>query len=400
MTTDWKNWSGSVRFTPGTIEKPRHDRALAELVRRAAEKNQIVRVVGAGHSSMPLMETPDALISMEHFTEVESTDAERGEAVVGAGMKVEEASKHLLEKGLALHNTGDIDQQTIGGAIATATHGTGRKLQNLAGMLIGARLINGLGEVVEYHIEDHPDIIRGLRSSLGAIGLLTALRIKVQPKFQLHRRELCTNIDPVLEHLDQLMAENRNFDFYWYPRSDEAKIRLLNEPGSGTADLPYAHVTREYTGWSGDVLPRHRELRFEEMEYMLPIEAGPACFQEVRARIKDRWRQIVGWRVLYRTIAADDAYLSTAHARDSVSISLHQNASLPYWDFFKDIEPIFRAHNGRPHWAKKHTLGAAALAPLYPCWDDFNALRHQFDPENRFLNLHLRQLLEPEGVTA
>jgi FAD/FMN-containing dehydrogenase len=159
------------------------------------------------------------------------------------------------------------------------------------------------------------------------------------------------------------------------------------------AELPFARLLAEEIGWSHEVIPNARELRFEEMEYALPAAQGLACFREVRRRVKDHWRQSVGWRVLYRAVAADDAYLSLAHGRSTVTISLHQNATLPFREYFSDIEPIFRAHGGRPHWGKKHTLRAVALRPLYPGWDRFLEIRQRMDPGGVFLNPYLRELL-------
>jgi FAD/FMN-containing dehydrogenase len=394
MGLEWKNWSGSVRFHPDDIQTPENDEALASLVRRAGEQGRVVRVVGAGHSSSPLVETSELLVSLEKFKGLESHDNAAGEAVLRAGMTVHEAGSTLLEHGLALHNTGDVDVQTLEGAIGTGTHGTGAKLQNLSSMLIGVRMVNARGEIVECHEQSDPKTLRALRVSLGSLGIFTALRVRVLPAFQLERREWCSQIDDCRPHIDQLIAENRNFDFYWYPRSDEAKLRTLNPPGQGTTHLPFATVQKQYTGWSNEVLPRHRELRFEEMEYALPAENALACFDEVRQRVKACWRRIVGWRVLYRTIAADDAYLSPYHGRESVTISLHQNVGLPFWEYFKDIEPIFRAYSGRPHWGKKHTLIAKDLRSIYPKWEQFQSLRRESDPDGRFLNPYLRELFE------
>ncbi len=141
------------------------------------------------------------------------------------------------------------------------------------------------------------------------------------------------------------------------------------------------------------MIPRNRELKFEEMEYALPAEAGPACFRDVRERVKAHHRKHVGWRLLYRLVAPDDADLSPAHGRQTATISLHQNATLPYWEYFRDIEPVFRAYGGRTHWGKKHTLTAAELRPLYPRWDDFLEVRRQTDPQGVFLSPYLRALL-------
>ena len=202
--------------------------------------------------------------------------------------------------------------------------------------------------------------------------------------------------DDCLAHLDELADTHRNCDFYWYPRRDEVKLRTLNPPDIEPPSLPYARCIKDEVGFSHEIITRERKLKFEELEYLVPAQAGPACFQEVRRRILDHHRQHVAWRVLYRFVAADDAYLSPAHDRDSVAISVHQNASLPYQDYFDDIEPILRSHGGRPHWAKRHSLHGEALAQLYPRWSDFMQLRRRLDPHNVLLSEHLADLLGEE----
>lgn len=398
MSAPWSNWSGSLRFSPARIEEPADEESLARLVRTAAEGGRKVRVVGSGHSSTPLVQTDDTLISLVNLTGRLNANAEAGEATLGAGTTLNEAGKALLEVGLAIANLGDVDFQTVAGVIGTGTHGTGQRLKILPDQLIGLRLVTGTGEIREYSAAENPDFFRAARVSLGLLGIFTAVRLRLEPAFKLHRREWCTHIDDCLHHLDQLVAENRNMDFYWYPRSDLVKIRVANLPGDGSGDLAYARCVKEETGWISEVLPRQRELRFDEMEYWLPAPAGPECFREVRRRVKEKHRRMVGWRVLYRTVAADDTYLSSANGRDTVTISLHQNASLPYEDYFRDIEPIFRAYDGRPHWGKKHNLGPSALRPHFPMWDRFREIRREIDPGGTFLNPYLRRLLDiPEG---
>jgi FAD/FMN-containing dehydrogenase len=394
---EWTNWSGSIRFSPQRIETPESEDELAHLVREAASQGRHVRVVGAGHSSSPLVETPELLISMEKLTGLISHDNAASEAVLWAGTRIEDAGKALLDLGLALHNTGDIDQQFIGGSVGTGTHGTGRALQNLSSMLIGGRLITGTGAITEFSIERDPELVCAARVALGTLGIFTHMRLKLLPAFKLHRQEWCTHVDKCLAHLDELIESNRNFDFYWYPRSDRAKLRTLNLPG-GDHTIPYAELVLDETDWSAMALPKKRVLKFDEMEYALPAEAGPTCFQEIRKRVKAKHRKEVAWRTLYRTVAADDAYLSPAHGRDTVTISLHHNAGLPYEAYFNDIEPIFRDHGGRPHWGKKHNLTAEDLRPLYPKWDEFMGCREKFDPNGTFLNPYLRKLLLDKSV--
>jgi FAD/FMN-containing dehydrogenase len=221
------------------------------------------------------------------------------------------------------------------------------------------------------------------------------MTLRLVPAFDVERREFACSTHDALVHFDELAQTNRSLDFYWYPRRDDVKLRVVNPVGGGTHALPWARLLSHHAGYGHQVIPTHSGIphRFEECEYALPAEAGMACFREVRARVLDRWRHVVGWRVLYRTVAADEALISAAHGRDTVTISLHQNSTLPWSDYFADIEPIFRAHGGRPHWAKKHTCRAADLALLYPRWDDFLAIRAQFDPHGVFLTPHLRALL-------
>lgn len=390
-TKEWVNWSGSVRFAPESVEAPHTEEEVSSLVRRAAGEGLTVRPVGAGHSSTEIMRTEGVLVSLENLRGRESHDAAVPEATLRPGTTVREAGDALLEVDLSMENLGDVDYQTLAGGIGTGTHGTGKGYTNLSGQMVGGRMVIGSGEVVE--LDRDPELLRAAKVSLGAFGIFTALRLRARRAHRLTRREWCTRIDDCLENLDALVSENRHFDFYWYPRSDEVKLRTWNPPEESPAEIPYATLVKDKTGWSKDVLPNPQELRYEEMEYALPAEAGPECFREVRKRIKEKHRKYVGWRVLYRTIAPDDGYLSPFYDRESVTIAVLQNNTLPYREYFEDIESVFRAYEGRPHWGKKHTLRAGELRPLYPMWDRFLEVRERMDPEGVFMSPYLRRLL-------
>jgi FAD/FMN-containing dehydrogenase len=382
-----------VQCTPRLIAEPRDEAEVAKLVRQVRAQGQAVRPLGSGHSSSPLVSNDDVVVSFAGLRGVIASDRDRCEAVVRAGTTLHEAGSALHELGLAFPNLGDIDRQTIAGACMTGTHGTGERLRNLADMLVGGRFVAADGSIQDFSIEAEPDLTMAFRVSLGTLGLLTEVRLRLLPAYRLRRREWCGHVSDCLEHLDELVNGNRSMDFYWYPRSDEVKIRTMNLEDQATDDLPFGRCVEDKVDWSHRVIAQKRSLRFEEMEYALPAEAGADCFREIRERVKDRHRHIVGWRVLYRTVAADDAWLSPAHGRDTVTISLHQNATLPYREYFADIETIFRSYGGRPHWAKKHSLTATELRPLYPAWDRFQAMRQQWDPEGVFLTPALRTLL-------
>lgn len=393
MAQRWQNWSGSLEFSPEQIATPRSTGELQQWVRRVRARNGTLRVVGQGHSSPPLVKTDDILISLKEMSGVVSTDRRRCQALVRPGSTLQEMGEQLLEADLAVHNLGDVNVQQLGGAIGTGTHGTGRQLGNLSTMLIGLRMVTADGEIMERHIEEDPEFIRAARVALGTLGIFTLLRIQAQPAFKLLRQEWCTSVHHCMEHLQELIEDNRNFDFYWYPRRDEVKLRTLNPPDEARP-IPYADLLNEEIDWAPRIISKTRELRFDEMEYCLPHEEGPKAFLKVRRKILDEHRRGVGWRTLYRTTAPDDAMLSPSHRRPTAVISIHQNATLPFEEFFRDIEPIFLAHRGRPHWGKQHTLRAPELSTLYPDWQRFQSLRRQLDPDGLFMNDYLRNLFD------
>lgn len=392
---EWRNWSGSVRSSPLRIECPRDEAQLRDVVARVAGRGGHARAVGAGHSSSSLVGADDTLVRTTGLAGIVSVDRERRRATVRAGTTLDDLGRDLYAHDLALPNYGDVATQTIGGAIGTGTHGTGPSERNLSAMLVGARLVRPDGSV-QCVDETDSDCLRALRVSLGVLGILSEVTLQLVPTFDVERREYASATEATLDALPGLVDGNRSFDFYWYPRRDDTKLRLVNPFNGGTPAPEGARPLVRTTGAGHLVIPTHSGIphRFEECEYALPTDAGPACFRAVRERVLQRWRTSVGWRVLYRTVAADNAWLSPAEGRATTTISLHQNASLPWKEYFEDIEPIFRAHGGRPHWAKKHTMRAAQLAPLYPHWAAFARLRHDFDPGDAFLPPALRPLLE------
>ncbi|MDO3705077.1 D-arabinono-1,4-lactone oxidase [Micromonospora sp. C28SCA-DRY-2] len=403
MGHEFVNWSGSLVFTPARYAEPDDEDEVRALVRRARQDGTTVRPVGSGHSSSPLVRTDGILLSLDRMAGVISDRA--GLATVWAGTKLKTLGEGLYDAGLAMDNLGDVDYQSIAGATATGTHGTGLGFGNLSTQVAGVRLVTGTGELLDVGADSNPELLPAVRLSLGVLGVVTRVTLEVQPRYDLHRRSWCAPIEWTLDHLAELQHTNRNMDFYWYPRSDQTQIRVMNRadetpeervwalPRVSGSD-PWARPREVQVGPTHRTIPRHRELRFEEIEYMLPAEAFPACFAEVRRRIRERHRRTVGWRVLVRSIAADDIWLSNAYGRPTTTIACLQNTSLPHEEYFRDVEAVFRQYGGRPHWGKKHWLTARELRPLYPRWDDFQALRRRLDPDGVFLGPDQARLLE------
>jgi len=398
----YQNWSGSLRFRPSRAVAPRSEEELAQIIGDASRQGRTVRPVGSMHSSTGIIATDDILVSLDHFRGVYSVDQKAHRAEVGAGTVLRDLGKRLSEIGLAMPNYGDVATQTIAGAIGTGTHGSGIDLYNLSMTLVGGSMVTGSGAIKTFSLESDPDLVRAMRVSFGTLGILTRIELQLEPDYQLHRQEWCTTFDAVFPRLCEFAAENRNFDLYWYPRSDEVKLRCLNPPGEGPDYSSFAWLAESRTGAPHEVIPKHSDLpdKFDEMEYAFAADAARDCLLAIRDRIRSRWRRTVCWRVLYRFVKADDTWLSEAHARETATISLHQNSSLPFRDYFADIEPIFQSHGGRPHWAKIHTMTGAQLGARYPMWRRFGQLRRELDPDGVLLTPYLRGLLAPQMEAA
>lgn len=400
MTETFTNWSGSVSFEPAQHVRPTSSPQVAKIVTKARKSGTSVRPVGSGHSSTPIMNTEGTLVSLENLSGVLEADPQLGQARVLPGTGLRDLGAELAEHGVAMENLGDVDYQAIAGAVSTGTHGSGITLGNLSSTLVGGTLINGLGEEVPFGVdagkEADDDLLRAAQVSLGTLGVFTSLTLRVEDAYELHRQNWITHIDWVLENFEELVDSNRSVDFYWYPRSDLAQVRMLNKPGDEPDLKPEGHIKKDETGPNYEIIPNDRMLHFEEMEYMLPFDGDLAVFREVRDRIKARHRKTVGWRVLVRTIAADNAMISNAQNRPTMTVALLQNNTMPFKEYFDDIQPIFWEFDGRPHWGKKHTHKAADLAPLYPEWDRFHQIRRQMDPDGIFMNDYLRELFGEE----
>lgn len=395
-----ENWSGSISFTPQKLKRPASEREVVRLVRQARRRGRGVRPIGSGHSSTPLMSTEDVLVSLDRMVGVVEADPQQGWARVLPGTGLRDLGAELERHGLAMENLGDVDYQAIAGALCTATHGSGISLGNLSSTMIGGRLVTGEGKVVSFGVDagrDESDpLLRAAQVSLGALGILTSVTLRLEEAHALHRQNWMTHIDWVLKNFEELVRSNRSVDFYWYPRSDMAQVRMLNKPGDEPDLVPPGELKEDLIGPNYEVIPNDRHLKFEEMEYMLPMDTSLEAFREVRERIRSVHRARVGWRVLVRTIAPDEAMVSTAQRRETLTVALLQNNTLSFAEYFDDLEPLLRRFRGRPHWGKKHSLKAPQLRMLYPEWTQFQDIRRSVDPDDIFMNDYLRELFGEE----
>ncbi|MCZ6508545.1 MAG: FAD-binding protein, partial [Acidobacteria bacterium] len=307
---DWSNGSGSVTCTAREVARPRSVDDVIAAVRAAERAGHGIRVVGSGHSFTPLGATDGTIVVLGRLRGVEDIDSEKREATVLAGSKLYHLGKPLLDAGLALENMPDIDRQAIAGAIATGTHGTGETLGSLSTQVIGMRLVIASGEVIEIS-EREPDLLRAAQVSLGALGVVTHVRLRLLPAYRLHEKTRTASYEECTDTLASRIAENRHFEFFWVSGRDACMKKTLNttaiEADSETSDT--RTLSGERIGPAHEIFPSARNTPFNEIAYSVPAEEGPDCLSELRELMLGKHKAIT-WPLEYRTVAADDIFLS------------------------------------------------------------------------------------------
>jgi FAD-linked oxidoreductase len=437
----WSNWAGNVTASPRRVAVPASADEVAAEVARAAADGQRIRMTGSGHSFTPAAVTDGVLLRPGGLTAIRSIDPAAGTVTVEAGCPLHVLNAGLLAHGLSLANMGDIQVQTVSGATQTGTHGTGRDTGGMAAQIAGLELVLADGSIVTCSADSPSgglqlpdDLGAGLfdaaRVGLGALGIVTAVTFRVVPAFLLQAREEPMSWSRVISELDELTADNEHFEFYWFPHTESCLTKRNNRTEGPASPLPRwryllddeilsntlfgaicqlgrrvpaaippvnsvaarALGARTYTDAAYRVFTSPRRVRFKEEEYAVPRAALSDVLAEVKSLIQRR-----GWRISFpievRVAPPDDLWLSTAYRRDSAYIAIHIFRSSPHQEYFSEVEAIMTAVGGRPHWGKMHTRDADYLAGVYPRLGDFVALRDALDPERRFGNEYLAQVL-------
>lgn len=383
----WQNWSGKHKLKVQDLCFVRSEEDTAALVAKMAKQQRSIRVIGSGHSHSRLVPNDEVLIDTSGLAGVLATNPATKTAEVAAGSKIYSLGQPLRSVGLALKNQGDIDRQAIAGACATGTHGTGRSLQNLSASVIGITLVSAAGELVHCDQQENAELWRCARLGLGAFGVVTRLELQLREAFKLKESGLQMNYDELAPQILELVDLHDRFEFFWFPKSDQATVKITNE----TEESPVYPLAEEgqRLAWSYEVMPSHRPHLHTEMEYSIPAEHGPACFARIRELLHTKFKE-VAWPVEYRTVAADDIPLSMANGRATVTISVHQDIREDDAAYFAACEAIFLEYEGRPHWGKVNYLSGEQLEHAHPDWYAWWQVRDEIDPQGIFLNDYLR----------
>lgn len=425
----WSNWAGNQRST-GEARRPSTVDEVVETVRAARSAGRRVKPVGSGHSFTAIARADDQWLDLATLTGPVHVDTERRLVTVPAGMPLHTLNTLLAAHGLALANLGDIDVQTIAGAISTGTHGTGAGYGCLSTFVAGLTLVTGTGELLTCSEEVEPEIFAAARVGLGALGVIVEVTLRCVDAFVLRADERPAPLAATLAELPALIGDNDHFEFYWFPYTDRVQVKINNRVPVDDRPLPRfrgwlddeflansvfagacrlgraapalvptihavsarALTARTYTARSDRVFCTPRRVRFEEMEYALPRAALPEALAGLRRIVDDLPFKIL-FPVEVRFTAPDDIWLSHGYGRESAYLAIHQYAGMPAEPYFRAFEQVAAALGGRPHWGKLHYRDAASLAPAYPRFADFLAVRDRLDPDRVFANSYTEQVL-------
>jgi FAD-linked oxidoreductase len=431
-TGDWVNWAGDQFCRPARIVRPRSRDELAEAIAAAAAAGEMVRVAASGHSFTEAALTEGTMLRLEALSGVQDADRESGLVRVGGGTVLAELNEQLAGLGLAMENLGDIDRQTIAGAISTGTHGTGARLRNISAQVEGLELVLGDGSVRHLSGTTDPELLRAARVGVGALGAISAVTLRCVPAFTLLRVDASHPREEVLDSFDERADAHEHFELFSFPYSDLALVLERNrteEPprprGRAAAylnDVVLENWALEALSATGKAMPRsipalsrlagrlasgsrtsdrsdrvfanERRVRFTEMEYALPREHGPEAARRVVEWVRAN-RYPVFFPIEMRVSAGDDALLSPAHERDTAYVAVHQYRGMEWRPYFEAVEAIMNDYGGRPHWGKRHFQTAATLSERYPAWEEFQRARDTLDPGRVFSNEYTDRVLGP-----
>lgn len=428
----WQNWARTEGVRPTTVEYPSTIEAVRRSVRSAAARGRPIKAVGTGHSFTGIAVAPGTLLEMTELSGLVSVDRDRQRARLLAGTRLHRIPALLAPYGLAMANLGDIDRQSISGAISTGTHGTGSRFGGIATQVVAATLVTADGELLTVSHDENAELLPAVTLGLGALGILVDVTIQCVPAFVLEAVERPEPLDSVVDDVVSRADAVDHFEFYWFPHTDTALTKTNTRLPAGSPTKPLSAASRlvddvlvgnvvhqsvcsagraapglvpginrlsakvwgdrTFSDASHRVFATSRGVRFREMEYAVPLDRLASAFRGVQRVIDEH-----GWRIEFpievRTAAADDLWLSTASGRPSGYLAVHRYWKTDHTEYFAAVEEVMLAHEGRPHWGKLHTLDASALRARYPRFDDFTALRDRLDPDRAFRNPYLDRVL-------
>lgn len=400
--TTWTNWVGNQSCMPSSILPVKNEDETAAAVHRARDTGCTIRTSGSGHSFSPVVNTDGILLDSSALNGIVSIDPMAKTITAGAQTVIRDIGAPLLDAGLALKNQGDINTQTLIGAVSTATHGSGLEFGSFSGELVACRLVDGTGEVRALSRDRDPDVFPAVQCAIGTLGIVTEVTIACTDAYRLKEDIEIMHVDALRERWNDYLSSYRHFSFFWMPTdgssvlygfpeapADSCYVKLYSETdapaGSGGSEVG-KRVDEAYR-----IYPHVFEPNFHELEYFVPLVEGIDVFEAHRDLMLSRLPDSV-FPMEVRFVRSEDAWMSPNYQRDNMVISVSGAPGTDYWPYLRACDEHLYERNGRPHWGKLHFMTAERLAERFPRYDDFRKAREAFDPNGIFLNEHLRPL--------
>lgn len=434
MAQRWQNWGRTVACAPSHAVAPTTEPALAELVQQTAARGGRVKVVGSGHSWTDIACTDDTHVRLDQMAGGPVVAEDRQSVEVPAGMRLADLVDALAAEGLALPNLGSIAEQKVAGVVATGTHGTGVRTGNLSTFVQEMRLVDGTGAVRSLSPGSDPEAFRDARVNLGCLGILTRLRLQVVPAFCLREQLRLLPFAHAVSALPELLDAHAHVKLWWLPGTNQVQVYSFDptdQPDSGPGNLAvrldqaglarpaFAAVLGASRVMPSLVPALHRFVQAASFGERVRVQASPRVFSlgmppvhdecEYAIPLEDIQEALLAWRGLLRGaryavdfmqevrfVAGDDIALSPAHGHAVACIGAYQANPRTAPAYFRDFQGLMARFSGRPHWGKTFHRDGEDLAPLYPRWADFAALRARMDPAGVFRNAFVDRLFPPD----
>ncbi|KAI8321066.1 L-gulonolactone/D-arabinono-1,4-lactone oxidase [Martensiomyces pterosporus] len=444
---EFRNWADTFHSRPQFYLAPETERDIIEIIHIANRHSLTVKPIGSGHSPSDIACTNSIMLNMDKMDRILAHDPYACTLTVEAGVRLHSLHQMLKQRNMALSSLGSISDQSIAGAIATATHGTGMEYGDLSSIITSLVIVDGTGQRKECSAQMNPDLFNAARCSLGALGIITQLTIQCEPAFTLHAVQTPENLDNILNNLSQVVYSAEHVRFWWFPHTDDAVVWRANRTNMPHQPSPESFLRDRLYGFhyyqlqlykarfTPNDIPKLAEEHFRNRfsrriewvddsfkvfnfdclfpqyvnEWAVPWENAADVLRQLRIWVNTEARKKDGVRVHFpvevRFVKDSDVWLSPAYQRTVCYIGVIMyrpyHKAVPYKKYWRVYEDIMRTADGRPHWAKAHKMYHYDLLKAYPKFADFVKLRAACDPNGIFVNDYIRRhILPPSEATV
>ncbi len=422
----WISWNGNKTHSYQNLYTPTKELELQEIVK----KNTSIRVFGGRFSSSDINAGTDTLIDITQYNKIVNINKETKEITVQAGITLKELIETAQQNGWCIPCLPDINSITIGGALATATHGTNGFI--LSKYVSKFRMILADGSIKEFTDTDFET--DAIRVSLGLLGVFSEITFQCEANYKLHLVEQPMKDIAWTKKLDNYLKTHDFVRILWLPHTNHGYVILGNKVSEGfkftlkkapkyhkhrraTSKIlyKYTHIFPRFTATANKILYRlfftatkehagslydatvtkKRGQTMELAEWTIPYTKFQTLFADLKAMLESTSnRAYVHVPMDIRFIKKDNAWLSYACSEDVVTVGcVCRNSEKAHtYEAFEKVEEVFLKHGGKPHWAKHFKATYPQLSKLYSKWDAFEILREKMDPNQKFINAYLTQL--------